>query len=91
MMTPLADEASPAIEMKIVIGQVLRIVGMIIEFWGIYSVFGSGQQVWAAEGFLRFLPMVALVLGFAMWIIGTLVIYQCKQERKRAASSESRL
>jgi hypothetical protein len=31
------------------------------------------------------------VLGFAMWIIGTLVIYQCKQERKRAASSESRL
>jgi hypothetical protein len=71
--------------MKNTIGQILRILGLVIEMWGIYGVFGSGQ---APGQPTRTLPMIALVLGFVMWITGTVVNYYAKQERKRVASRE---
>jgi hypothetical protein len=72
--------------MKKVTGQILRLVGLLIEMLGVMGVVtGRGDieslRLQLSNGTLVSPAWIAVVLGFVIWLVGTILLFGSKQKK----------
>jgi hypothetical protein len=77
-------------------GHVIRISGLVIEMLGIWGVFRSNlntdqPQIQLPGGPAISIAWLAVGLGFALWLTGTIFVYAGRPRRKRLQKDEREL
>jgi hypothetical protein len=77
-------------------GHIIRISGLVIEMlgiWGVYSVsVNTGQRrIQLPGGPAISIAWIAVALGFALWLTGTILVYAGRPRRKRFQKVEREL
>ena len=79
--------------MKTVVGQFMRLGGLIIEMLGVWAVFkATGDKPMASVQLPGMapvpLPWIGVGFGFLLWISGTALVYSGRSARKVASSAK---
>ncbi len=74
--------------MKKVTGQFLRLVGLLVEMLGIMGVLTGRGDIEAARlrlpsGTLVSPAWIAIALGFAIWMVGTILVFRSRSRREQ--------
>jgi hypothetical protein len=87
---PANSKTTPNIHesiMKRLVGQLLRLGGLLVEMLGVLAVMKGGEGIFATKLQLPGLEPVPLAwigiaLGFVLWLIGTVLVYWSKPSRQ---------
>jgi hypothetical protein len=79
--------------MKKLVGQLLRLGGLVVEMLGVWAVMKGGEGRFATRISLPGLEPVPLAwigvgLGFVLWLIGTVLVYSSRPSRKMTENSD---
>jgi hypothetical protein len=77
-------------------GHVIRISGLVIEMFGIWGVYRAGNntdlpRIQLPGGPAISIAWVAVALGFALWLTGTILVYSGRSGRKRLSDNSREL
>jgi hypothetical protein len=79
--------------MTYVTGHILRMAGLLLEVLGIWSVYSGSvartPQIPLAGGKSLPLPWLGVGLGFALWFVGTVMVYIGRRARALNAQREA--
>ena len=80
--------------MKKVTGQFLRLVGLLVEMLGIMGVLTGRGDIEAARlrlpsGTLVSPAWIAIALGFAIWMVGTILVFRSRSRRVATLTRKS--
>jgi hypothetical protein len=73
--------------MKKLVGQFMRLGGLLVEMLGVWAVMKGNEGVFATKLHLPGFEPVALAwigiaLGFLLWLVGTVLVYWSRPPRK---------
>jgi hypothetical protein len=74
--------------MKALVGQLMRLGGLIVEMLGVYAVMKGVEGPFAAKVQLPgFEPVpigwIGVGFGFVLWLVGTVLVYSSRPSRKK--------
>ena len=77
--------------MNTTLGHLIRIVGLVIEMFGVWGVFNSNGAKDSARLQLpggNEIPVawLAVGIGFVLWVTGTIIVYISRRTRKSPAT-----
>jgi hypothetical protein len=73
--------------MKKLVGQFMRLGGLLVEMLGVWAVMKGDEGIFATRLHLpgiQPLPLgwIGIALGFVLWLIGTVLVYWSRPSRK---------
>ena len=74
--------------MKKLVGQFMRLAGIVVEMLGVWVVMSGNKGVFDRNvnmpGLVKPipLPLIAFAVGFALWLVGTVLVYSSRRSRQ---------